>query len=94
VTAIYDNPLKFKRIEVRPMNSTIGAEIQGVDLSRPLDDDTWQEVRQAFADYLVVYFPNQPITHEQHLAFSRRFGPLMDMPQLHSVEGHPQIHII
>jgi alpha-ketoglutarate-dependent taurine dioxygenase len=94
VTAIYDNPGKFRRIEVRPMNSTIGAEIHGVDLARPLDAETWAEVRQAFYDYLVVYFPNQPLSHEQHLAFSERFGPLMSMPQLHAVEGFPQIHII
>jgi alpha-ketoglutarate-dependent taurine dioxygenase len=94
VSAIYDNVLKFKRIEVKPMNSTIGAEIRGVDLSRPLDEDTWQEVRQAFADYLVIYFPDQPITHEQHMAFSQRFGDLMDMPQLHAVEGFDRIHII
>jgi alpha-ketoglutarate-dependent taurine dioxygenase len=94
MTAIYDNPLKFKRIQVRPMNSTIGAEIRGVDLSRSLDEESWQEVRQAFADYLVVYFPDQPITHAQHLAFSERLGPLMAMPQLHSVEGFEAIHII
>ena len=94
MTAIYDNPLKFKRIQVRPMNSTIGAEIRGVDLSRVLDDETWQEVRQAFADYVVVYFPEQPITHAQHQAFSERLGPLMAMPQLHSVEGYEPIHII
>ena len=94
MTAIYDNPQKFERLQVRPMNSTIGAEIRGVDLSRPLDDATWQEVRQAFADYLVVYFPDQPLTHDQHLAFSERLGPVMAMPQLHSVEGHAAIHII
>jgi alpha-ketoglutarate-dependent taurine dioxygenase len=94
MTAIYDNPLKFRRIQVRPMNSTIGAEIRGVDLSRPLDEESWQEVRQAFSDYLVVYFPDQPITHAQHLAFSERLGSLMAMPQLHSVEGYESIHII
>jgi alpha-ketoglutarate-dependent taurine dioxygenase len=94
MSALYDNPLKFKRIQVHPMNSTIGAEIRGIDLSRPLDEATWQEVRQAFADYLVVYFPNQPLTHQQHLALSERFGPLMAMPQLHSVDGFEQIHII
>ena len=91
---IWNNPLKFKRIEVRPANGTIGAEIRGVDLSRPLDEETWAEVQQAFHDYLVVWFPNQPITHEQHLAFSRRFGPLMHMPQLHAVDGFEDIHII
>ena len=48
----YDNPLKFKRIEVRPLNGTIGAEIRGLDLSAPLDDATLNEVRQAFHDDL------------------------------------------
>jgi alpha-ketoglutarate-dependent taurine dioxygenase len=94
MTSIWDNPLKFRRIEVRPANGTIGAEIHGVDLSRPLDGETWTEVLQAFHDYLVVWFPGQPLTHEQHLAFSRRFGPLMSMPQLHAVDGFEDIHII
>ncbi|MDB5750969.1 MAG: rdpA [Ramlibacter sp.] len=91
---MWDNPLKFKRIEVRPANGTIGAEIRGVALSQPLDDATWNEIRQAFHDYLVVWFPDQPLTHEQHLAFSSRFGPLMAMPQLHSVDGFQDIHVI
>ncbi len=94
MTAIYDNPGKFRRITVAPVNSTIGAEIRGVDLTKSLDEETFAEIRQAFADYLVVYFPQQPITHEQHLAFSSRLGPLMDMPQLHSVDGQPQVHVI
>jgi taurine dioxygenase len=94
MSLIYDNPKKFKKIDVRPLNSTIGAEIHGVDLSRPLDEDTWQEIRLAFYDYLVIYFPNQPLTNEQHMAFSQRFGNLMPMPQLHTVEGFDLIHII
>ncbi|CAN7770818.1 TauD/TfdA family dioxygenase [Pseudorhodoferax sp. LjRoot39] len=94
MTAIYDNPGKFKRIDVRPLNSAIGAEIHGIDLSAPLDDATWGEVQQAFYDYLVVYFPDQALTHAQHQAFSQRFGSLMDMPQLHQVDGFDRIHII
>ncbi len=90
----YENPLKFKKIEVRPMNGTIGAEIRGVDLSTTLDDATWHEIQLAFHDYLVIYFPDQPITHAQHIAFSRRFGELMRLPQLHSVEGFDEIQII
>jgi alpha-ketoglutarate-dependent taurine dioxygenase len=90
----WDNPRKFRRIEVHPFTGAIGAEIRGVDLREPLDEDTWREVREAFDDYLVVTFPKQPITHEQHLAFSRRFGELMQMPQLHAAEGHDLIHVI
>lgn len=94
IDAVWDHPKQFRRLQVRPANGTIGAEIRGVDLRQPLDDDTFAEVLQAWRDYLVVWFPDQPITHEQHLAFSRRLGPLMDMPQLHAVDGHPQIHQI
>jgi alpha-ketoglutarate-dependent taurine dioxygenase len=90
----WDNPRKFRRIEVHPFTGAIGAEIRGVDLREPLDEDTWREVREAFDDYLVVTFPKQPITHEQHLAFSRRFGELMQMPQLHAAEGQDLIHAI
>ncbi|HEX2544552.1 MAG TPA: TauD/TfdA family dioxygenase [Ramlibacter sp.] len=94
MTAIYDNPLKFRRIQVRPANSTIGAEITGVNLAAPIDEQAWTEILQAFHDYLVVWFPDQPLTHEQHLAFGRRFGPLMPMPQLLSEPGYDLIHVI
>lgn len=76
------------------MNGTIGAEITGVDLRELLDDETFAEVRRAFADYLVVTFPAQRLSHEQHLIFSRRLGPLMRLPQLHAVEGHDEIQVI
>lgn len=94
MSTIWDNPRKFRRIEVHPCTGTLGAEIRGVDLREPLDEETWREVREAFDDYLVVTFPQQPITHEQHLAFSRRFGELMQMPQLHAAEGQDFIHVI
>jgi taurine dioxygenase len=94
MTAIYDNPLKFRRIEVRPANSAIGAEIRGVDLRQPVDDATWAEIAQAFHDYLVIWFANQPLTHEQHLAFGQRFGPLMPMPQLLTEPGFDLIQVI
>jgi alpha-ketoglutarate-dependent taurine dioxygenase len=94
VTAIYDNPRKFKRISVQPLNATIGAEIGGVTFEDAMRDDTFAEIRQAFVDYLVVYFPELPLTHEQHMRLSLRFGELMDMPQLHAVEGFDRIHII
>ena len=84
----------YQRIEVRPLTGVIGAEIHGVDLSQPLDDATFAEIRQAFDEYLVVYFPGQDISHEQHAAFSRRFGSHMRLPQLHSVEGIEDVQMI
>jgi taurine dioxygenase len=84
----------MKRITVNPITGVLGAEIRGVDLREPLDDETFAEIRQAFDDHLVVYFPDQPIDDAQHVAFSRRFGELIRVPQLLSVEGHDDVQII
>lgn len=54
----------------------MGVEILGVDLSRELDDETFQAVRNAFVDHGVVFFRDQTLDEEQHIAFSRRWGPI------------------
>ena len=63
-----------ERIRGTPISGASGAEIRGVDPSRPLDEDTFGEVRRAFLEHLVVRFPDPPLTPEQHKAFGRRFG--------------------
>jgi taurine dioxygenase len=63
-------------IGVRPLTAAVGAEIDGVDLTAPVDDATVAAIRQALLDHLVIFFRNQPITPEQHLAFAQRFGPV------------------
>src|SRR5258706_2828028 len=52
------------------------AEIGDIDLAQPLDAETLQAVRDAFATYSVLVFPAQTLTSEQHLAFASNFGPL------------------
>ncbi|HSV81881.1 MAG TPA: TauD/TfdA family dioxygenase [Ramlibacter sp.] len=87
-------PRAYRHIQVAPLTGVLGAEITGVDLREPLATDTWDEIRQAFADHQVIYFPGQKLTDEQHLAFSRHFGEVITVPQLHSVDGHPEVQII
>lgn len=87
------HPREYRHIEVRPLTGVLGAEITGVDL-RELSRDAWDEIRQAFADHQVIFFPGQKLSDEQHLAFARRFGKLLELPQLHSVEGHPELQLI
>src|SRR5687767_15232128 len=65
-----------QRITVRKLGKHLGAEIAGVDLSRPLDDDTFAQISKSFFDNEVVVFRNQKITPEQQIAFTRRFGVL------------------
>lgn len=83
--------MSYQAIEVRPLSSAIGAEIFGVDLSQPLDDQTWSEIHDAFLDHLVIFFRDQDLTPEQHLTFSRRFGTLEPYPFVHGIEGYPEL---
>lgn len=62
-------------IVVYPVTSGFVAEVGDVDLSQPLSPDDLEAIRQAFWTYGVLVFPEQKLTAEQHLAFSRNFGP-------------------
>ena len=63
-------------ILVTPIQGDFVARLTGLDLSRPLDEGGFGQVRDAFHRYAVVVFPEQPLTDEQQIAFSERFGPL------------------
>lgn len=88
------HPREYKHISVRPLTGVLGAEIFGVDLRDPITPDTWQEIRQAFSDHQVILFPDQPITHDQHMDFAQRFGAITRAAQLKSVDGYPDLQII
>lgn len=79
-------------IDVRPMAARIGAEIYGVDLAASLDDAVIAEIRGALLRWKVIFFRDQHITRDQHVAFGRRFGQVTPAhPILPSVEGFPEI---
>ena len=63
-------------LTVRPVHPHVGAEISGVDLTRPLDDAAFARIAEAFDEHSVLVFHDQPLTDEQQMAFSERFGPL------------------
>ncbi len=44
-------------IKAQKIAGALGAEIHGVDLSRPLSPETVREIRQAFLEHLVIFFP-------------------------------------
>lgn len=79
-------------ITVKQLGPSFGAEIGGVDLSKPLDDATFAEVEAAFAAWSVVVFRNQAISPDDQLAFARRFGELeINAFEKHALEGHAGI---
>jgi alpha-ketoglutarate-dependent taurine dioxygenase len=61
-------------IDVRPLSGHTGAEIHGIDLSQPLDPEVLGQVRATLLQWKVVFFRDQDITPEQHIAFGRQFG--------------------
>ena len=76
--------------------AAIGAEIRGIDLSQPLDDDTFAEIEGIFNEHGVIILRDQKITPEQQVAFSSRFG---DCAINHNaadfgIKGNPEIYII
>ncbi|BAZ32138.1 taurine catabolism dioxygenase TauD/TfdA [Cylindrospermum sp. NIES-4074] len=75
-----------KHIEVKQVAGFIGAEISGVDLSRPLHDDAIKEIRQALLKWKVVFFRGQNIDHAAQVAFTARFG---DVTYAHPHEDEP-----
>ena len=63
-------------ITITPLTPVLGAEIGGVDLTRPLDGSTFAAIRAAFEEHSVLVFRDQPLDDAQQVAFSERFGPL------------------
>ena len=63
-------------ISVRPQSYALGAEIQDVDVGKPLSNSEFDQIHRTFLESGILLFRNQKITREQHIAFSRRFGEL------------------
>ena len=76
---------------VEPVAGALGAQIHGVDLSRPLPDGTFEEIRNTLHEHLVIFFRDQNLTTDQHYAFARRFGDLIPHPYVQGVNGFPEI---
>jgi taurine dioxygenase len=82
-------------LKITPTDAPIGAFVEGVDLSRELDAETFRQIDDAYNRHTVLVFRDQKLTPEQHIAFGRRFGPL----EIHVVkrallQGHPEILLV
>jgi taurine dioxygenase len=83
--------MRNSRIEVVPTGPVVGAEIRGLDLAAPLDAGEIETIRETLFDRGVVFFRDQALTPEQHIAFAERFAPININRFFRPVEGHPKI---
>src|ERR1700730_17630385 len=81
----------YETIGVEKLTPIIGAEISGVDLSGSLSNRTMDEIHRALAENLVIFFRDQHITPQQHLAFGRQFGELHIHPAAPHEPGEPAL---
>jgi taurine dioxygenase len=82
-------------LEIRPFDAPLGAEVLGLDLSRPLAASDFARIHRAHLEHHVLVFRDQRITPQQQVDFSARFGPL----QIHvlknfQLQNHPEILVV
>ncbi|MBT5891353.1 MAG: taurine dioxygenase [Chromatiales bacterium] len=79
-------------IIVKPMTNALGAEVLNVDLTRELDLDAVRVLKELFLQYKVLFFRDQNLTPEQHIAFAMHFGDEVQKPGfVPLLDGYPQI---
>lgn len=77
----------YRHIEVHPIAGALGAEIRGVDITRPLESEVVAEIRQAFLDHLVIILRSQQLAPQELLAFAQRFGEPIEYPPVNDYHG-------
>ncbi|PON11454.1 taurine dioxygenase [Candidatus Entotheonella serta] len=83
--------MSYQTIEIQPISGALGAEIHGVDLTEKINDTQFVELRQAFGEYGVIFFRDQDLSPEQHIAFAERWGEININRFFSTVDGYPMI---
>src|SRR4026208_1678708 len=76
-------------ITVTRLSPCFAARIDGADIARPLDDDTWRVIRAAFDEHSVLLFRGAGLDDETQVAFSLRFGALEVTRSMNPAAGTP-----
>ncbi|MDH3684159.1 MAG: TauD/TfdA family dioxygenase [Acidimicrobiia bacterium] len=76
---------------IAPVTGALGAEIDGLDLSQPLDTDTVAAMRAAFNENHVLFFRDQALSPREQIAFGRNFGELGSHPYVEANPDYPEI---
>jgi taurine dioxygenase len=83
--------MAYETIRVTPVTPRIGADVDGIALSKPLSNREIEDLHQALVEHQVLFFRNQPLDVESHKALGRCFGELHIHPNTPGPEGHPEV---
>ena len=81
----------YQHIRVAPISAALGAVIHGVDCRSDLPSPVIDEIRKAWLEHLVVFFPEQVLEPAEQLAFARRFGVPVKYPMIQGMEEFPEV---
>ena len=91
MVALIGRKLTYDHISLESLSTALAAEIGGVDLAAPLPARALAEIRHAFEEFGLIFFRDQSLTPERHLAFARRFGDFDVNRFFTAVPGYPAI---
>ena len=80
-----------KDAKPQPAANDFGAEVTGLELKRPLAAATLTAVKRAWAQFSILYFPDQPLSLAELAAFTLQFGTFGDDPYVKPLPGYPNI---
>lgn len=80
-----------QQMRVMPLSGAVGAEIGGIDISRPLPTPTIAALREALGTHGVIFFRDQRLTEAQHIAFAEQFATININRFFKPVDGFPKI---
>ena len=83
--------MDYKEIGVTPQSTALGAVISGIDLSKEPSKHAMAELEDAFGRYSVIFFRDQNLTPQQHIAMAERWGAINVNRFFKPLDGYPQI---
>jgi taurine dioxygenase len=92
ISAIRQDP-DFNSFSATPVGGTLGANIEGLDISQPLNDVAETEIRQALVHYQVLFFNDLNLTPGQHTEFAKVFGEIQMGGTIPRLEEQPEVKI-
>ena len=82
-------------ITITKLSDAIGAEIDGVDLSKSVDAETISDIRQALLDHCVIFFRDQALTDDDLMRVGHYFGELQPLPPHRQFPGmYPELLVV
>jgi taurine dioxygenase len=81
----------YRHLQLSPLAGALGAEVQGLDVARPLAPEVVGEIRRALLAHLVIFFPRQQLGPAELLAFAEQFGQPTEYPQMKGLPGYAHV---